>query len=217
MDRIFPYQRSTFNLKLTTMIVIREATESDAPLLSKICLLTADAGKSAETLHDFGELPGLIFAVPYVKLPKSWGFVLEDRSAQGEVVGYVLGSTDTRYFEQYAREHWWGPLAEKYSKEEITKPADEKYVNLLKNMFTASDACINFSPAHLHINILDRYQGKGWGRKLIEKALEHLKDEGIDAVWLGIDPRNENARIFYDRLGFKNIEGATENEYGLRF
>jgi ribosomal protein S18 acetylase RimI-like enzyme len=198
------------------MMLIREAKKSDAPFLSKICLLTADAGKSAEQLHDFEELPGLIFAVPYVQLPKTWGFVLEDESTS-EVVGYVLGSTDTRYFEQYAREHWWPPLAEKYAKEDITKSADAKYVNILQNMFTASAGCINFSPAHLHINILEQYQRKGWGRRLIDKGLEYLKEQGLDAVWLGIDPRNDAARVFYSRLGFEKFEGAAENEFGLRF
>lgn len=198
------------------MIFIREAIESDAVFLSKICLLTADAGKSAESLHDYEELPGLIFAVPYVKLPKTWGFVLEDGSTGG-VVGYVLGTTDTRYFEQYAREHWWPPLAEKYSKQNVTKPADAKYISMLQNMFTASDPCIKFSPAHLHINILEQYQRKGWGRKLINTALEHLKREGLEAVWLGFGRGNEAARKFYTRLGFNRVEGAAENEFGLQF
>lgn len=198
------------------MIVIREATKHDALFLSKICLLTSDAGKSAEQLHDYGELPGLIFAVPYVHLPKTWGFVLEDESTS-DVVGYVLGSTDTRYFERYAKEHWWPPLAEKYAKEDITKAADAKYVNMLQNMFTASSACVNFSPAHLHINILEQYQRKGWGRRLIDKGLEYLKEQGLDAVWLGIDPRNNAARVFYSRLGFEKVEGAAENEFGIRF
>lgn len=196
-------------------MVIREATESDAPLLSKICLLTADAGKSAETEHDFGELPGLIFAVPYVKLPKTWGFVLEDESA-GEVVGYVLGSTDTRSFE-HAREHWLGTIVGNYSNEVITKLSDKQYVGMLKNMDKAPDTCVNFSPAHLHISILEPYQRKSGGRKLMERAIEHLKGEGIDAVWMGVDPRNHDARKFYDRLGIKKLEGGAENELGLRF
>jgi hypothetical protein len=37
---------------------IRKATEEDEASVSRICLLTADAGASATALHDFGELPG---------------------------------------------------------------------------------------------------------------------------------------------------------------
>ena len=197
-------------------MIIRKAVESDSAALSKICLLTANAGKSSEYLHDFGELPGLFFAVPYVILPKTWGFVMEDQLTS-EVVGYVLGSTNTRYFEHYANENWWPLHAERYAEERATKPADVQFIKMLKQMSTAPEANIKFSPAHLHINILEQYQRKGWGRKLIAKALEYLKGEGFEAVWLGIDPRNNAARTFYHRLGFRVIDGAEESQLGLQF
>ncbi|KAF8165219.1 acyl-CoA N-acyltransferase [Crassisporium funariophilum] len=196
---------------------IRKANEADAPALSRICLLTGDAGASAEHLHEFGELPGLVYAVPYVKSPTTWGFVLEDE-ATGEVVGYILGSTDTRAYERYLAEHWWPSLAEKYPPERMTKSGDVQYANLLRNMHTASDANVAFSPAHLHIDILEKYQKQGWGRKLIASAVEFLIGEGIQGVWLGLDPRNEGARIFYERLRFASIVGAPDgNQMGLRF
>lgn len=198
-------------------ITIRKATQDDIPALSRICLLTGNAGKSAESLHDYGELPGLVFSVPYVKLPTTWAFVMVDESAK-EVVGYVVGSTDTRAYEKHAVEEWWPPLAEKYPPSIAVKPADQKYTKLLGDMFTAPDANIAFSPAHLHINILDQYQRKGWGRKLVAVAVESLKGEGIEGVWLGLDPKNEAAMAFYKRIGFVEIEGAP-NAYqlGLKF
>ncbi|KDR83609.1 hypothetical protein GALMADRAFT_56472 [Galerina marginata CBS 339.88] len=198
-------------------LTIRRATESDSPSLSRICLLTADAGASAEPLHDFGELPGLVYAVPYVKLPTTWGFVLEDEATK-EVVGYVLGSTDTRAYERYAAEHWWPALAEQYPPETAVKSGDINYTKLLRNIHTAPDANVAFSPAHLHIDILDKYQRQGWGRKLIAAAVQFLIGKGIQGVWLGIDPRNEGARKFYNRLRFEPIQGAPDdNEMGLRF
>ncbi|KAJ7684038.1 acyl-CoA N-acyltransferase [Mycena rosella] len=195
-------------------VIIRRATEADAPSLSRICLLTADAGASAESLHDHGELPGLVYAVPYVKLPTTWAFVLVDGS---KVVGYIVGSKDTRAYEQYAGDHWWPAQAEEYPPAAMLREADRKYANLLRNMHTASDANITFSPAHLHINILDEYQGQGWGRKMIQTAIEHLKEEGVKGVWLGMDPRNTGARKFYERLGFSGFEGSLPDDVGLRF
>lgn len=195
---------------------IRKATEEDEASVSRICLLTADAGASATALHDFGELPGLIYAVPYVKFPTTWGFVLEDESTR-EVVGYILGSTDTRAYERYLAEHWWPALAEKYPVEKAVKPADIYYTNLLRNMHTASDSNIAFSPAHLHIDILEAYQKQGWGR-LIAVAVQYLITKGLQGVWLGLDPRNEGARKFYKKLQFNAITGAPdENQMGLRF
>ncbi|KAH8830464.1 acyl-CoA N-acyltransferase [Flagelloscypha sp. PMI_526] len=199
---------------------IRKAEERDAPLLSRICLLTAEAGKSAADLHEFGELPGLVFAVPYVKVPHTWGFVLvddTDSSAGDKVVGYILGAKDTRAYETYTKEHWWPPLAAKYPPSSMTKEADVKYAKFLENMFVASDACISFAPAHMHIDILEEYQRQGWGRKLIERGVEFLKSEGVNGVWLGMDPRNLDARKFYDKLGFNTVEGADENVVGLKW
>ncbi|TFK43409.1 acyl-CoA N-acyltransferase [Crucibulum laeve] len=198
-------------------LIIREVTQDDAPALSRICLLTADAGVSAEVLHDHKELPGLVYAVPYVNLPTTWGFVLDDKS-KNKVVGYILGSVDTRAYEQHAAQDWWPPLVEKYSSVTPTKPADDRYINLLKNMHVAPDSNIAFSPAHMHIDILEDYQGRGWGRKLITTAIDHLKERGLQGVWLGLDPRNENARKFYERLGFEQIKDAPDvNQLGIKF
>jgi ribosomal protein S18 acetylase RimI-like enzyme len=197
---------------------IRKAEETDAPALSRICLLTADAGKSAGALHEFGELPGLVFALPYIKLPHTWGFVLvDDAEADGDkVVGYILGAKDTRAFEAHAKEHWWPALANKYPASSMTKEDDVKYANFIRNMWDASEACIRFAPAHLHIDILEEYQGKGWGRKLIRRGVEFLKEQdGVNGVWLGMDPRNLDARKFYEKVGFSNVEGADANVVGM--
>ncbi|KAE9383858.1 acyl-CoA N-acyltransferase [Gymnopus androsaceus JB14] len=192
-------------------ITIRRASVTDAPSLSHICLLNADTGSSAT--YDYGELriPGLVYAVPYVNLPTTWGFVMVDEDRNDQVVGYVLGSTDTRAFETYPE------LAAKYPPSLAKKPVDEKYMNLLWNMHTAPDACIDFAAAHLHINILPEYQKQGWGSKLIGSAVEFLKSEGLNGVWLRLDPRNGAAKPFYGKLGFTLVEGAPDNYMGLKF
>ena len=87
-------------------VTIRRADAADSPALSHICLVTADAGVSAASLHGAGELPGLMYAEQYVHLPEGFGFVLEDsaRRDAGDpfrgVVGYVLSTWDTRAFEK---------------------------------------------------------------------------------------------------------------------
>jgi ribosomal protein S18 acetylase RimI-like enzyme len=197
-------------------VSIRKATEADAPSLSRICPLTADAGTTAEHLHIHGELLGLVYALPYVKLRTTFGFV----AVVNEVVGYVVGSTDTRTFEREAAENWWPPLQKKYPvmvDQVAGKEADERYRRLLQNMPAVSPANITFSPAHLHINILPPHQRKGLGRRLIGIAVEYLKAEGIDKVWVGMDLRNTAAKKFYERLGFCDIETSPPGNMGLDF
>ncbi|KAF7352665.1 Pheromone-regulated membrane protein 10 [Mycena venus] len=197
-------------------VTLRKATIADAPSLSHICLVTADAGKSAEALHDFGELPGLVYAVPYVNLPTTWAFVLVDGSKDDLVVGYIVGSTDTRAYEKSAAKNWWPVQAEKYLPSAMVREGDKRYADLLRNMHTAPDANIAFSPAHMHINILEEYRGQGWGRRMIQTAVDYLKEQGINRLWLGMDPRNTEARKFYERLGFTGFEGSSPTDTETR-
>jgi len=40
---------------------------------------------------------------------------------------------------------------------------------------------------------------------------------GLDGFWIGMDSRNEAARNFYERLGFRSIPGAPPHNMGLSF
>lgn len=205
-------------------LAIRKATAADTDALFRVCLLTADAGKSAEGLHDFPELPGLIFAVPYLTRKATFAYVLEDEDTK-EVVGYVVGSPDTREYEQDVHENWFLVHAVRYLygsplDKPDTKKGDRSYLDRLynPNAYQAREENIAFSPAHLHINILEKYQRKGWGKRLIGKAIECLKEKGVDGVWVGLDPRNEEAKRFYEKIGFRDIEGVQDdNQLGLKF
>ncbi|KAJ3716640.1 acyl-CoA N-acyltransferase [Lentinula raphanica] len=205
-------------------LTIREARETDADAVSRICLLTAKGGQSADDLHDFKELPGLTYAVPYVKLPTTLGFVLvDDHNSSsdddpGEVVGYVLASRNSREFDHYTAEHWWPALAEKYPPSLAKKPADKEFMEFFSNPHGKSDARVSYGAANMHINMLEPYQRQGWGSKLIGKIVEALRKEDPDGgVTLGMDPRNLGVRAFYEKFGFESFEGGKFNELGLKF
>ncbi|KAG1755556.1 acyl-CoA N-acyltransferase [Suillus lakei] len=197
--------------------IIRPATKADEFALSNICLLTANAGTSSKDLHSHPALPGLIYALPYVNLESTWGFVLDD---DGEVVGYTLGAFDTRKFEKSAETDWWPSLRARYGPllqvpDAALTTADRTYINTIITIPRASDTTMAFAPAHLHIDILPSHQRQGWGRKLIGRAMENLKANGVKSVWLGMDPKNMAAAAFYGRLGFKKFEGAEEGIIGI--
>ncbi|KAJ3491456.1 hypothetical protein NLI96_g696 [Meripilus lineatus] len=98
--------------------------------------------------------------------------------------------------------------------------ADINYLRLIHHFPRTDPSILLFSPAHMHINILPAYQNKGWGRRLIGRLVDYLKrDKGLTAIWLGMDMRNDNARRFYEHLGFKPIDiaGVPKHILGLQF
>jgi hypothetical protein len=104
--------------KAMSKLSIRRVRYSDAPALDHICLLTGDAGKSAETLFppDAQELIALLFALPYVDpalndFTTGYALVKNDDDTP---IGYVLSAPDSRAFEKAANEHYWPRLRQKY-------------------------------------------------------------------------------------------------------
>lgn len=207
-------------------IFIRPATKEDEAALSRICLETSETGKSGRGVHNYPSLPGEVYALPYVNVPDCvWGFVLAEKPTDASppsdesVVGYTLGALDSRAFEAATAQTWWPALKAKYAEGSLAAPqpteADEKYIKSIMDFPPASEAQIAFSPAHLHIDILESHQRKGWGKRLIGVAIRHLKEKGLNAVWLGMDPRNKAAALFYERLGFHAFDGAPEAVLGI--
>ncbi|KAI9574693.1 acyl-CoA N-acyltransferase [Boletus coccyginus] len=207
-------------------IFIRPVTKEDEAALSKICLETSDAGKSGRDVHNYVSLPGEVYALPYVNVPSNcvWGFVLVETTetsppSDESVVGYTLGALDSRAFEAATAQTWWPPLKAKYAEGMLVSPqpteTDQRYINSIMNFPSASDAQIAFSPAHLHIDILESHQRKGWGKQLIGIAIRHLKEKGLKAVWLEMDPRNRAAALIYERLGFHTFDGVPGAVLGI--
>lgn len=117
----------TSHRTMSSAATIRPARRTDNDSLSRICLLTGDAGRSAEASHSIPELLGLIYAVPYNLLDTTFGFVLIDTDAPPPdsinstndgrgVVGYILGTTDSNRFEEIAEREWWPALRDEYPK-----------------------------------------------------------------------------------------------------
>lgn len=201
---------------------LRQATPQDESAVSRICFLTANAGKTAEGLFKNPELPGLVYAVPYLHLSSCWQYVLVN-NVEGqpeEIVGYVVGASDCRAFEADAIANWWPKVQQRYPK----PPESEKdnytgaewyYFETIDKPHSTGQEVIDVYPAFLHINILPPHQGQGWGTKMIRKAAEQVTSDGAKGLWVGIDARNDNARQFYKAIGFVNIPSKEGEYYAL--
>lgn len=190
------------------MAHIRPFRPGDEPTLSQICVLTADAGADATGIFADDALWGAVFVLPYVARHPDLAFVVE--TDDGQVAGYIVGTPDTRTFEDWFAAEWWPQFAERWPRPDPSLP---------EGVRTRQDGTLTYAygrrggaepfgdtyPAHLHIDLLPELQGEGWGRRLIETLSAALRERGVSGVHLAADVRNTRAGEFYPRVGFTRI------------
>lgn len=150
------------------------------------------------------ELMGDLFAIPYVELAPHLAFVLEDA---GTVVGYVVGTSDTRAFAAAYRSTYIPSVLDRYpvpTREPQTP--DEHMVAMHHDPERMLVPALADYPAHLHIDLLPSHQGRGHGRALMTTMLAALAADGAPAVRVAMLTVNAGARRFYDRMGFHVID-----------
>ncbi len=99
---------------------------------------------------------------------------------------------------------------------------------VIGGLTTAPPDYIERYPAHLHINVLPEYHGKGIGRALMEHLLDHMRSCGVPGIHLQTSSANHKALAFYERMGFEllgsepidhppvGFEGVQGLAFGLR-
>ncbi|MEU1038544.1 GNAT family N-acetyltransferase [Streptomyces sp. NPDC005907] len=190
---------------MTSSPAVRPYRSEDRAALEDICVRTAhNGGDSRPHYEDPGIFP-TTFAVPYVELEPELAFVLDD--GRGEAVGYILGTADTVRFAAAFRDRWLPLVADRYPRPpEPASTPDEAMILLLHRPERMVVPEVAAYPAHLHIDLLPEWQGRGHGRALMRTLLLALRDRGVPAVHLAMVTSNRPARAFYDRLGFHEID-----------
>ncbi|MEB3959289.1 GNAT family N-acetyltransferase [Streptomyces kunmingensis] len=180
---------------------VRSYLPSDRAELADICVRTALEGRDSSSVYPDPELMPSIFAYPYVELAPEYAFVLDD--GEGHAVGYILGAPDTVTFAKRFRTEWLPRVADRYPAltDEARTPSEEM-IGLLHTPERMVLPELEQFPAHLHIDLLPAWQGRGHGRTLMRTLLDALRRDGVPAVHLCMVQANTAARAFYDRLGF---------------
>ncbi len=150
------------------------------------------------------ELMGDLFAIPYTLLEPDLAFVIDEG---GRAVGYVVGTADTPAFAAAYREQYIPRMLDRYPvPDSAPETPDEHMIAMHHNPERLLIPALVDYPAHLHIDLLPDQQRKGYGRLLMTTMLSALADRGAPAVHLGMVTTNRPARLFYDRLGFHEID-----------
>jgi ribosomal protein S18 acetylase RimI-like enzyme len=179
---------------------VRGYRDGDLPRLREICVRTGDAGDDATGRHVSDDLLPDVYLSPYVVHDPGWCWVVADDDDRP--VGYLVAAPDTRAFVQWWRESWAPGFARRWAEEADGPDADLVDRGLHPERMIPSGV-VDAYPAHLHVDLLADVRGGGVGRRLIETLFDRLRARGVPGVHLGVDPRNTNARAFYDRLGFR--------------
>lgn len=189
------------------MPVIRPYQASDLDALHAISLATADAGGDAARLYRDGRLVGAIYAAPYAVLAPDLALVAVD--AEG-VAGFVLGAVDTAAWEERLERCWWPALRRQYPATPDPAgrggwTADQRRIAMIHHPERAPGPVVQAHPAHLHLNLLPRLQGRGIGTRLF-RAWERLAAaQGASALHVGVNRANRRALGFWGRLGFRTV------------
>jgi ribosomal protein S18 acetylase RimI-like enzyme len=181
---------------------IRPVARADLDAVYRICLLTGDSGQDASALYRDPKLVGGLFAAPYAVLEPESAWVIEDREGVG---GYILGAVDTLAFEARLEAEWWPALRRKYA-DPTGEPKqwglDEMRSYQIHHPRPPPSRITDPYPSHLHIDLLPRLQGRGFGKALIDRWLDHVRQAGSRGVHLGVSVENHRAIRFYRRYGF---------------
>lgn len=184
------------------MATLQPGTVHDVPGVYRVCRLTAAAGADASDRHADPDLLGHVWAAPYLAAPGAVALVVRDE--QG-VAGYCVGVPDTVAFEEWLEAAWLPPLRARYPRGSGSTPADAGLVARLHDWPRTDPSLVARYPAHLHVDLLPRLQGQGWGRRVVDGVLTGLAHGGAGGAHLGVDPANPGAAAFYLRLGFAEL------------
>jgi ribosomal protein S18 acetylase RimI-like enzyme len=188
---------------------IRPAQPGDKAGAYLVCVKTGNFGKDASS--SFEEDPdalGRIFVGPYLEFEPSFSLILEDGEG---ICGYALGAVDSKQFYSRFEKEWRPDLCARFP-EPAGDPGQWTRVQQVHSWYHHPDYFCpepyESYPSHLHIDLLERAQGRGYGRRLLEQVMDQMRGRGSPGAHLGVSVGNRNAFGFYQRIGFQVLTYA---------
>jgi GNAT superfamily N-acetyltransferase len=179
---------------------VRNAEKRDENDIGRICFLTSDRCNDDR----YRELIGLHWAIPYTRFEADHCFVVV--GVDDIPLGYALAAQDARSFRRLFRRRMKDDIHNALKQQRRRFRRTEyfrEYFTSVRYIETLPFGTDRNYPAHMHIDILPGYQGKGFGQMLINQMITHLEKSGCKGIHLGVGNENTGAIRFYERYGFK--------------
>jgi GNAT superfamily N-acetyltransferase len=188
------------------VLVIRAFRSADLEALYAISLATGHQGGDASHLHKDRKLIGHIYSAPYALLQPGLALVAEDDEG---VAGIAVGTPDTAKWHERLEAEWWPKLRRQYA-DPAAGPAtewsaDQRRANTIHRPQRTPRQVVELYPAHLHLNLLERTQGRGAGTMLFSEWMARASRQRAGATHVGVNSANARAVRFWSKRGFNRM------------
>lgn len=179
-------------------MVLRPAEEKDLSAITGLSHGTLLLGRAGPLVFPSRELWGELFVAPYLRR----GCCNRVAEEEGEILGYILGACSDLPLTLYLL--FRVPfLLLKLLLGRYGPPLPHLRYLLRLLLYRGPKAPKGLYPAHLHIAVDPKAQGRGIGKVLLGEFLECLKEKGVKGVQLSTTRANAAARRLYQSLGFR--------------
>jgi ribosomal protein S18 acetylase RimI-like enzyme len=190
---------------------IRPARPGDEPGAYYVCYRTGDHGQDGERFYrEDPDALGRIFVGPYLAFEPELSLILEDGHG---ICGYSLAALDSRSFYGLYEAEWRPKLCARFPEPQGDPSRWTRIEEVYHWYHHPEYYCpepYDLYPSHLHIDLLERARGRGYGRRMIEQLLGRLLERGSPGAHLGVSVLNAAAFEFYLKLGFEELSRAGE-------
>lgn len=183
---------------------IRRYRVEDREAIRALCCHGAGVGAPPETFFPDRELWADLMTAYYLEVEPEWTWV---GIADGALVGYVLGCTDTRRQRRWqlrrgvARALWRFALRGGLGRR-LTWRLVAANVRLGVPRDRGAGPLRRAFPAHLHVAVAAQARHRGLGAALVTTLLDELAAAEIRGVHAAVREDNTMALRFFERLGF---------------
>ncbi|MBF0122575.1 MAG: GNAT family N-acetyltransferase [Candidatus Omnitrophica bacterium] len=184
-------------------VIIREYVSSDRDKIRQISVSTAMLGRPGRLFFEGDEVLADALTLYYTDYEPESCFVAE---VDGQVVGYILSTKDTRSMDSVFLSKIFKPLLLKALCQGVFLHGKNwmLFLRVLGVAMIGGFFMPNFYaeyPAMIHINVMEEHRDLGLGERLMKRCLQYLGNGDLSGVRLAT--MSDRASEFFQKQGFR--------------